>query len=299
MSALRQRCEPRLSKGQSTPVDDVVDSTVNIERTTPRHESDADRRSELRAFLMSRRARLQPTEVGLPTTKRRRTPGLRREEVAQLAGFSVEWYSLFESGSDTRVSEQTIAAVARVLRLSDIELRHLKTLARGPESEMNPSTIVDPVLSAMADAFKSIAIVHDPLINVFYANSAAAAAFGQLNSLYGIRRNFLYTLATNRDVRARIVDPDAIIADFAGTIRIAYCSAPRDSATEALLQALMESSDAFRTTWASHDVTNPTSNRTVQMMSEGKLRTYVIRSLAGDPQTHPGQGCCLWIPYSL
>ncbi len=80
---------------------------------------------------MSRRARLQPADVGLPETGRRRTPGLRREEVAQLAGLSTEWYTLFEMAKDSGVSARTVDAVAKALRLDAAETRHLHNLVSG------------------------------------------------------------------------------------------------------------------------------------------------------------------------
>ncbi len=90
------------------------------------------RRSELREFLMSRRARVSPAEVGLPDGgARRRTPGLRREEVAVLAGVGASWYQWLEQGRDTSVSPQVLDAVARVLRLSNAERRHLYGAGRG------------------------------------------------------------------------------------------------------------------------------------------------------------------------
>jgi hypothetical protein len=85
---------------------------------------DAERRSELRSFLESCRSRLGPIEVGLPRTPRRRVPGLRREEVAELTGVSVNWYSSFERGQPVRVSPGFVSRVARALRLAaDEELR--------------------------------------------------------------------------------------------------------------------------------------------------------------------------------
>ena len=90
-----------------------------------------DRKRELRAFLMGRRGRLTPQDVGLPGTRRRRAPGLRREEVAALAGVSTAWYTAFEMAKDHRVSANTIDAIAKALRLSPIEVRHLYVLAGG------------------------------------------------------------------------------------------------------------------------------------------------------------------------
>ena len=90
---------------------------------------DLERRKALADFLRSRRARLSPADVGLPPGARRRTPGLRREEVAQLANIGVSWYTALEQGRDVRPSEQVLNSLAETLRLSPAERRHLFLLA--------------------------------------------------------------------------------------------------------------------------------------------------------------------------
>src|SRR5215470_9973668 len=92
----------------------------------------ASRRAELSAFLRSRRARIRPQDVGLPPGARRRTPGLRREELAQLAGVGVTWYTWLEQGRPINVSVQVLDAVARTLRLDSVERAHLFRLAEVP-----------------------------------------------------------------------------------------------------------------------------------------------------------------------
>src|SRR5437588_2620176 len=95
--------------------------------------TDAVRRGELAAFLRSRRERITPEQVGLPPGGRRRTPGLRREEVAQLAGVGVTWYTWLEQGRDIHASDQVLAAIAATLQLDPYERAHLYTLAGQPE----------------------------------------------------------------------------------------------------------------------------------------------------------------------
>ncbi len=93
-------------------------------------KDDTKRRVELADFLRTRRARLHPEQLGLSTLGRRRTPGLRREEVAQLAGVGISWYTWLEQGRDITVSEQVLESLARVLQLEREERRHLFVLAR-------------------------------------------------------------------------------------------------------------------------------------------------------------------------
>jgi transcriptional regulator with XRE-family HTH domain len=105
------------------------------------------RRGELAAFLRARRSRISPTDVGLPPGSRRRTPGLRREEVAQLAGIGVTWYTWLEQGRPIRASVQVLDAVARTLRLDQAEIEHLYRLADVPGAPVEaPVAEVPPAL---------------------------------------------------------------------------------------------------------------------------------------------------------
>lgn len=98
-----------------------------------------DNRSEIRDFLATRRARLTPEQVGLPRAGRRRVPGLRREEVAVLAGVSPDWYNRLEKGHISGVSDDVLDAVARALQLSDVERDHLYNLARAARPARTPA----------------------------------------------------------------------------------------------------------------------------------------------------------------
>jgi len=104
----------------------------------------ARRRAELADLLKTRRARLQPEQFGLPTIGRRRTPGLRRDEVAQIAGVGVSWYTWLEQGRDITVSDLVIERLAETLRLEREERRHLFMLARGMEPVAGENAEIDP-----------------------------------------------------------------------------------------------------------------------------------------------------------
>ena len=114
--------------------------------------SDREQRVELRRFLQDRRARVSPAEVGLPSTGRRRVPGLRREEVASLAGIGVSWYTALENGDAAGVSEATLAAVAQALRLSDAERQYLIALAGRlrVSDDITPSPLVVATMNAIS-----------------------------------------------------------------------------------------------------------------------------------------------------
>ncbi len=114
--------------------------------------NDREQRLELRRFLQDRRARLSPAEAGIAVTGRRRVPGLRREEVAALAGIGVSWYTALESGDAAGVSEQTVLAVANALRLSESERNYLMTLTGvTPAEELKePSVLLRETLTALS-----------------------------------------------------------------------------------------------------------------------------------------------------
>lgn len=121
--------------------------------------SDQERLHELSHFLKDRRARLSPASVGLPTTRRRRVAGLRREEVATLAGIGVSWYTSLENGEPNRVSEDTLNAVARALMLSESERIYLLTLAGARSEARGPQEPSDVLIAAMhAEAFPAYII---------------------------------------------------------------------------------------------------------------------------------------------
>src|SRR5690349_1508165 len=122
--------------------------TTRMTRTAPRQES-RDARRDLSEFLRNRRSRLSPLEVGLAPGARRRTPGLRREEVAQLAGIGVTWYTWLEQGREIRVSAHFLENLARALRLSAAEREHLFALAqhRPPPLAAPPPPTISPALA--------------------------------------------------------------------------------------------------------------------------------------------------------
>src|SRR6202043_1844205 len=103
-------------------------------------------------FLRGRRARVRPQDVGLPSSGRRRVPGLRREEVAALAGVGVTWYTMFENGTAEHVSREVVDSVSRALRLDDSEREHLRRLAGGDTSSSG-STAVDPLVQSALDGW--------------------------------------------------------------------------------------------------------------------------------------------------
>jgi hypothetical protein len=195
---------------------------------------------------MSRRARLQPEDVGLPQTARRRTPGLRREEVAQLAGLSTEWYTLFEMAKDTGVSTRTINAVAKALRLSAAETRHLHQLATGEitPAPSAPTATIDPTLRDVLEGYHAgPALLLNARMDVVEANRLAAAIFGAVAGAEGDEKNWLWYLYTNHHF---IEEWQTQARQLTATFRGIFCAHATEPGYAGLVERLLEKSETFR-----------------------------------------------------
>lgn len=255
---------------------------------------DADRRRVLRAFLMSRRARLKPADVGLAEIGRRRTPGLRREEVAELAGVSTEWYTLFEMAKDTRVSQRTIDAVAAALRLTPPEHKHLRLLATGVVPDVSLARDVDPALRAVLDGYNyGPAMLLDARMNVVAANPLAIAIFGDLAAADGHDGNWLWYLFTHH---AMIEAWEAHARELTATFHGSMCEHVRDPEYRALLDRLLESSESFRRFWSEHDVSQLDRVPPLGLAHpvHGMLR-FTMRVLT-QPNAHNAFYTCFLVP---
>jgi hypothetical protein len=215
----------------------------------------ARERTELADFLRSRRERLTPESVGLPVGGRRRTTGLRREEVAALAGVGLTWYTWFEQGREIGVSAGFLDNVARALRLSFIERAHLYALAdHGPTAPPLPPRTVSPALQRMLDGFPTYpAYMKTPRWDVVAWNAEADAVFG-FAERGPDRRNILEMVFTEPEFRERLVnwfeDAPKILAKF----RTDYAKRSGDPAMVGLVESLARQSAEFRQWWQRHDV---------------------------------------------
>ena len=216
----------------------------------------AGRDDELREFLRSRRARLRPADVGLTTNgSGRRVAGLRREELAVLAGVSADYYARLEQGRAANVSEQVLAAVADALRLDDLERRHLTTLVRGPASTSSATSVrVRPALRSAINALGAVpAILHGPLYEVLAHNSAAAVLLDDFHAMPVAERNMARWMFFNPRARDVYVDWDEIAAQMVAVMRAAGAQdgGPR---LAALCDDLNSRSREFAAVWADHRV---------------------------------------------
>ncbi|MPY51308.1 helix-turn-helix domain-containing protein [Streptomyces acidicola] len=218
-----------------------------------------DRRAELSEFLRTRRARLKPEDVGLPDFGRhRRVPGLRREELAQLAGVSVAYYTRLEQGNGRNVSAEVLDAIARALRLSDAEHAHLTHLAKGKAHKKKPSARTEQVrgsLRQLLDLLDGVpAYITGRRSDVLVWNRMAAAVFGDWSELPAQERNWARMVFLKPEYRELFVEWDRKAVDVVSYLRMDAGCHPDDPRLSALVGELSMKSEEFRRLWATHDV---------------------------------------------
>ncbi|KWT58658.1 XRE family transcriptional regulator [Streptomyces albus subsp. albus] len=217
------------------------------------------RYTELGAFLRSRRARIRPADVGLPHGPRRRVPGLRRDEVAQLAGASVDYYNELERGAGSQPSEQMIAALARALRLTADERDYLYHLADRPvPAPGGPASHVHPGMSDLLTRLTSTpAQVITDLHVTLVQNPLAVALLGDHSGFSGARASFIHRWFTEPDARQLYPEADHAAQSRAFVADLRAAAARRDAKdTEArsMIGTLLGASREFAVLWADHDV---------------------------------------------
>ncbi|WP_329500316.1 helix-turn-helix transcriptional regulator [Kitasatospora herbaricolor] len=221
-----------------------------------------DRRAELGQFLRSRRARLKPEETGLPDYGgRRRVPGLRREELAQLAGVSVDYYVRLEQGRTDHVSQAVLDAVARALRLGPDERRHLGNLARPRPAAREPRPVqrVLPGLRRLLDAMSDVpAYVLGPDTEVLAWNRPAAALITDFGALEPGRRQKARMIFLDEASRELYADWEQKAADVVAYLRLGAGRHPHDPGLSALIGELSMGSRDFARLWAGQEVRDKT-----------------------------------------
>ncbi|MFB7494291.1 helix-turn-helix domain-containing protein [Streptomyces sp. NPDC056161] len=218
-----------------------------------------DRRAELSEFLRTRRARLKPQDVGLPDFGRhRRVPGLRREELAQLAGVSVAYYTRLEQGNGRNVSVEVLDSIARALRLDDAEQAHLVHLAKGKQHKKKAfgrPQQVRPALTQLLETMEGVpAYVIGRRSEILAWNRMAAAVFGDWAELPPGERNWARLVFLRPDYRSLFVDWEQKAIDIVCTLRMDAGCYPDDPRLSALIGELSVKSPDFRRLWARHDV---------------------------------------------
>ncbi|WP_171153334.1 helix-turn-helix domain-containing protein [Streptomyces argyrophylli] len=232
--------------------DEQPDASVATGRTL-------DRRAELSEFLRSRRARLKPEDVGLAGFGRhRRVPGLRREELAQLAGVSVAYYTRLEQGNGRNVSAEVLDSIARALRLTDAEHAHLTHLAKPKAHKKKPAARqqqVRAVLRQLLDSMDGVpAYIVGRCSQILAWNRMAAAVFGDWGELPPAERNWARLVFLRPAYRELFVDWEQKAIDIVCALRMDAGCDPDDARLSVLVGELSVKSEEFRRLWATHDV---------------------------------------------
>jgi transcriptional regulator with XRE-family HTH domain len=208
----------------------------------------------LAEFLRARRARIKPEDVGLSGGDRRRVPGLRREELAMLAGLSADYYTRLEQGRDHRPSENVLEALARALQLDDDATEHLFSLSHpaSPRAQHRPPAgeSVRPEVQALLDALSTPAFVHSRRLDVLASNAPARA----LTSVAEPGTNMLRSFFLGKEKQARYEDLELTLTRAVAYFRAAVGSDLDDPYVKDLVEELSLKSDAFRRLWANQDV---------------------------------------------
>ena len=217
------------------------------------------RRAELGEFLKARRARLSPGDFGMAPGSRRRTPGLRREEVALLAGVGVTWYTWLEQGRQINASTQVLDAVASTLRLDRAEREHLYRLA-----EATPLR-TECAGRAVPDAIREVVHSLDPLPasllngrhDMLMSNSASEELFWEWHTMPCVHKNTLWCCITEPTARGKFPEYEAHVRYLVARMRSAYSRHIGDPDWEEDIRRLASLSREFADLWARHEVADP------------------------------------------
>ncbi len=248
--------------------------------------SAARRRAELADFLRNRRASLQPADVGLPGGGRRRTPGLRREELAQLAGVGTTWYTWLEQGRDVRASLDVLEALARALKLTQAERAHLILLGRGeePPACKSPAERVSPTLRRLiANLGPNPAYLLGRRWDYLAWNDAASALLGDFARVPKAARNHAWLTFMDPARREMFTDWERSSRTLVAKFRADSARHLGDPAFEELILALRQRSPEFCAAWERHEVARGGEGRK-------EMRHPLVGMLAfSHAVTHPAE----------
>ncbi len=219
----------------------------------------SSRRRELASFLRDRRGRLQPEEVGLPRGRRRRTPGLRREEVASLAGLSPEWYKRLEQARDVRASAQALASIGQALRLEPGERRHLLQLAGYPDERERAATQAGDLgahIQQLIDQLRDCPCwITGERWDYLAWNDAATLITGDLSQCDELERNALYQFFLGSRIKGSLQNWGHHARGLVGVLRADYARWIEDPWFNEIIQVLERESPQFAEMWTARELT--------------------------------------------
>lgn len=249
--------------------------------------ADGLRRRELAEFLRSRRERIVPEQVGLPPGGRRRTPGLRREEVASLAGVGVTWYTWLEQARDINVSDQVLEAIARTLLLDPHERTHLYRLAGSALTGVVEAQeqAVSPVLRQIVDQLEPYpASVSNGRYDLLAYNRSYMVIGGDLDTLPYEDRNSMWLCFTHPSRQSLYLDNSEVRRRMVAQFRGSMAEHVAEPAYKCLLNRLLKASPEFGELWKRHDVLEPEDTVKRFHHHELGLLTFTYTSLWLSPR---------------
>lgn len=220
-------------------------------------DNSKQRSKEFGDFLKTRRAKISPSQVGLPEGTRRRTPGLRREEVASLSGIGLTWYTWIEQGRPMQVSVQVLESLARTLMLDAQETIHLYTLAgqAPPTSFPNYDESVNPMLQHLLDSLEfSPAMIIDSRWNVIAWNKAASKLSLDYSKIDIYKRNLLRIMFTNEEFKKTFTEWSSVAQGMVARFRTVCSKFIGDPWIEEFVNELKSESKEFDLWWSMHNV---------------------------------------------
>jgi transcriptional regulator with XRE-family HTH domain len=258
-------------------------------------------RQELARFLRTRRQRIAPSQVGLPHGRRRRTEGLRREEVAVLAGLSPTWYTYLEQARDIHPSQEVLDSLAAVLALTEDERLYMHQLA-GHVPAPKPDPNLDQDVALARELVKIAGTTPYPLYVVDYMggilawNEAIPMWYTDWGTRTGLDRNIVYWLVTSDEARERILDWADDARDVVGRLRALTARYPHDRAFHELVTKLNEESADFRRWWANHEVRG--QRLRLRRFQHRSGRVYTMRMAVVHPSDNPSMSLVFHLPAS-
>lgn len=243
--------------------------------------------SDLTEFILRHRRKLTPADVDLPTSGRRRTPGLRREEVAALAGVGLTWYTWFEQGRDIKVSERFLLNIARALKLDDAECCHLFLLAhrRAPPVEAYQEQAISPQIQSLMDELSRPSYVMNLRWDVVGWNTQADKLL-QFSTREAPERNLLKMVFTAPDLRRRLPAWQHDASHMLALFRCDLAVAPEDPVMQTLIEELCQLSPDFRRWWEASSMDGYKRGISSLLDIDGVQHTYTHEVLTVDEHRH-------------
>jgi transcriptional regulator with XRE-family HTH domain len=255
------------------------------------------RRAELADFLRRRREQIKPEDVGLPNGSRRRTPGLRREEVAQLADVGTTWYTWLEQGRDVRASLEVLEAICRALRLTPAERTHVILLGRGEEPAPCKATNerVSPTIRRLIENLgPNPAYVLGRRWDYLAWNRAACAVFGDFDAIPRAQRNHVWRFFTDSTRREMMPDWERSSRLLVAKFRADSARHLGDPEFEQLIHSLRQSSPEFCKAWKRHEVARAGEGR--KEINHPDAGLLVFEHAVFNPADAPDQRLVLYSP---